>query len=311
MYIKCSFKLLNSKEKEIKLTLEQYNKVMSYIELLTSDNDITLDAVIDEYCFLKNLKRENFDYIFSSCLKIDEKIKDITVSDLNFSKTLAISSKKQYLKQINIIFNFAKRKGYILENPFNSVLLPKQEEKHFLALNCQNWVTLSEARDELAQYICRFENEIYFNILLVHIILATRINETLTVINEYIKEPAEFKKHYVLIKTKSLKEYRLTITDAVLDILEKIRIFYFKNPRVTNFTAARKLRLLLKEIFNENIQLHGFRSVYRTIVSLDPSIKDIPHIAKEMYISHNTKGAVEKIYHRYDYFYERYELRTL
>lgn len=290
-------------------------------------SDKTLQDIFDLYVIEKNLKPNTITTY--RCLLISlfgvncfkEQINNLCAYEkINEISTKTIDS--FCYSTVCSIFNFAQKKQLILENPFinkDKFIIKKKIHRHKKALNCENWLCLNEAWSTIDNFISTLllfnsvrYSKLNQHIILLTIILATRISETFQIIKTFNK--TNEKDHYIFIDNKNTKKgadltYRVPLTDLAVYIIKKIHRLGFNEKsflyRKNNLYTY--LRLFLQQNKNnEKISVHGFRSIFRTVIELLPETQNIPNWIKELSLSHETRGTIERIYQRSDAFKQRY-----
>jgi len=326
---------LDIDNKKIKtLTHKKNVNLKDIINLLLEETNhnnqiITLGSIFDKYVIEKNLKDSSvltYKYLLCSIFGVhcfNEPIKNLCTSE----KITEISTKifnNFTFSIVYSIFNFAYQKQLITENPFlykHKFLIQKKIYNHKKALNCENWLCLSEAESSITNFLTKLllfnsvrYSKLNQHLILLSIILATRVSETFQIIN--IFNNTNEKEHYIFIDNKNTKKgaeltYRVPLTDLAIYIIKKIHRLGFKERsfiyRKDNLHTY--FRTFLKQNYNNEISIHGFRSIYRTVIELLPETQNIPNWIKELSLSHETRGTVERIYQRNDAFKLRYFLQ--
>lgn len=144
-------------------------------------------------------------------------------------------------------------------------------------------------------------------------ILATRINETFQVIQNF--NSTNEKDHYICIDNKNTKKgadltYRLVLTNAAIHIIKKLHSLNVKT--YTNIyleVLVRKYFSAVSQKINNKITPHGLRSIYRTTIEFLPQTQSVPNWIKEYSLSHETRNSIEKAYQRNDALKQRYFLQ--
>lgn len=291
----------------------QYQSVLKYLnEVIVNSKTylptIYLKEVIEEYCLAKHIQKPDIIRRFSIFRRIFGKnslelnIQEFTpdmfqvINDLNVSS----NTKLYYLTIIRTIFDYCVKKEYLISNPCpNNLILFKNEINHSKAFNCNLWLGLNDVKKDLIPFFKTFTFDNLDIFLFLHIILGLRITETIRVVKNFTSQDKENK--FILIKTKTFKNFRVVLSDLAIHLIEKIKYAYFS-------LSDSRLRLLIRTSLNKKsseISLHGFRSILRTIIEFLPETKQISYEAKEFYLSHKILNKVVESYQRYDYFNER------
>ena len=304
------------------------------ISLLTKEEtnpqykNITLGDLIKKYAYEKNLKPSSIRHYQSGLSTLfgvnykNFKISDIC-SEATVSKFLTKQISYKSFDTLTIILNYAKKK-IILNNPYDINLFnikKRKITKHREALKCENWLSLNEAEYNIALFLNKLNlaeanklNSIIIYTSLLTMILATRINETFQVINNYNKTNDQ--EHYIYIDNKNTKKgailsYRLALTVPAIYLINKLHSLGVKSySSLYLIEASRQKFITISNLLQNKITLHGLRSIFRTTIEFLPTTQNIPHWIKEYSLSHETRNIVERSYQRNDALKSRYFLQV-
>lgn len=284
-----------------------------------SVSDIKVGELFDLYIETNNVKEKSRD-VYDSCFRCllgrdyrNLNLSDISVAQINLDR-LSVNTKNNYITVISSFFKFACKKGFIYDNPFESLKQKKITQTCRKALDCENWIFLSDAEREIKEFFSAFKKIKEYrrvNLLpltLLHMILATRVKETFRVVRLCSLTDEENK--YIIIETKMTRRgmkpnYRLVLTELAVFLIRQVQQ-QFKKHQYYKFYDC--LHFVAKK-FSNNMDIHGTRSLFRTIVELIPQTQSISFGAKETALGHETKNLVQKKYCRNDYYVKRYELQ--
>ena len=285
-----------------------------------SDSDVKIGELFDLYVETNNVK-EKTRMVYNSCFMClfgknyrNLSLSDVSVEHVNVSK-YSINTRYFYVSVISSFFNFACKKGLIYENPFEKMIDSRMPQVRRKALNCEDWLFLSDAQREINSLFSGFKwmmkkykkfNPLF--LFLLHMILATRVQETYRVITTC--SLTDFSNRYILVETKMTRKgmkpnYRLVLTNLAVFLIQQVQ------KQIQKFKYSRfyyNLHNVTKSLSN-NMDVHGTRSLFRTIVELIPQTQSISFGAKETALGHATKNTVQRKYCRSDYYLKRYELQ--
>lgn len=296
-----------------------------------SCKNITVKELLDLYASAKMLKNNSVLSIylaFKQLIRHDNYL-NMDISELSPSmiitdcKSSSMNTKHHYLAQMSAVLNFAVKKGYLsvnfLKNFREEYGIYKKRISMRKAFSCENWILIDDAVSVLKPFFsaihdCFFRYLHYSSIslyylMLLHMILGTRVSETLRVVRNFT--PEDGTAHYIYIETKTCKlgekaNFRVVLSDLVIYLINAVKpIAELKEG--TNFWCS--VRKSLKSRGVSSLSLHGTRAILRTVVDLLTETKSISYQAKEVYLSHDVRGRVERSYQRQDFFIERYKLQ--
>lgn len=290
--------------------------VRELFELYIADRMLKDNSVMSLHNAFKKLIRRD-DYL------------NIDISELSHSMIitdgLTMNTKYHYFSVMVAVLNFAAKKGYLSFNFLKDFreYYGVRKEKYSMrkAFSCENWIIIDDAVAVLKPFFLavqggNFESEKYqkvslYYLMLLHMILGTRISETLRVIRNFT--PEDGIAHYIYIETKTCKldekaNFRVVLSDIAVYLINAVKpIEKIKVKAGSNFWCT--VRNLLKRRGIDDLSLHGTRAILRTVVDLLAETKGINPLAKEVYLSHEVRGMVERCYQRQDFFIERYKLQ--
>jgi exopolysaccharide biosynthesis protein len=320
---KCTIETDSEKNEVSGRFSEDFKQLLAILSRMGMKNlsvsDIKVGELFDLYIKTNNVKEKSRD-VYDSCFRciFGRDYRNLSLSDINVDRIkldhLSVNTKNYYVSVMSIFFNFACKKGFIYENPFAKLKQNKITQTARKALDCENWIFLSDAEREVTEFFSAFKKIKEYrriNLLpltLLHMILATRVKETFRVIMFCSLTDEENK--YIIIETKMTRKgmkpnYRLVLTDLAVFLIRQVQQ-QFKKQQYYKFYDC--LRYVTKN-FSNNMDIHGTRSLFRTIVELIPQTQSISFGAKETALGHETKNTVQKKYCRNDYYVKRYELQ--
>lgn len=294
---------------------------------IASKSTITVRELLELYSSSKKLKYNSvvsLQNAFKKLINHDDYL-NIDVSELSHSMIstdgLTMNTQYHYFTIMVAVLNFAVKKGYLsfnfLKNFREYYGISKEKYSMRKAFSCENWIIIDDAVAVLKPFFqairdCIFYHKVsFYYLILLHMILGTRISETLRVILNFT--PEDGTAHYIYIETKTCKldekaNYRVVLSDLAVYLINAVKnIENLKMKAGTSFWCT--VRNMLKRRGIEGLSLHGTRAILRTVVDLLPETKDINPLAKEVYLSHEVRGMVERCYQRQDFFVERYRLQ--
>lgn len=284
-----------------------------------SVSDIKTGDLFDLYVEAHNVK-EKSKMVYDSCFRCmfghdyrDLDLSAITVELAKIDK-LSVSTKNFYISVVSSFLNFGCKKGLIYDNPFEKLKQSKITQNTRKALDCENWLFLSDAERELKIFFSAFKQRPVYRgvnllpLFLLHMILSTRVKETFRVI--MLSSLTDEEKKYIIIETKMTRKgmkpnYRVVLTNLAVFLIQQVKQ-QFKKHQYYKFYDC--LRYASKK-FSDNMDVHGTRSLFRTIVELIPQTQAISFRAKETALGHETQKSVQKKYCRNDFYVKRYELQ--
>lgn len=296
-----------------------------------SRKNITVKELLDLYASAKMLKNNSVLSIYSSFKQLigHDNYLSMDISELSPSLIMtdctkgSMNTKHHYLAQMSAVLNFAVKKGYLsvnfLKNFRDEYGIYKKKISMRKAFSCENWILIDDAvaalkpffraiHDCFVKYLNYSRISLYY-LMLLHMILGTRVSETLRVVRNFI--PEDGTSHYIYIETKTCKlgekaNFRVVLSDLVIYLINIVKpIAELKEG--TNFWYAVRKSLKSQGVYS--LSLHGTRAILRTVVDLLTETKSISYQAKEVYLSHDLRGKVERSYQRQDFFIERYKLQ--
>ena len=101
--------------------------------------------------------------------------------------------------------------------------------------------------------------------------------------------------------------FRIPVIPLLRRVIFQIRPLY-QDMKPDYF--PKFLRRSIPGNFRERMSLHGTRSVFRTVIEL-MNPQDISGAARELYLSHDIRNAVQQAYSRGDYLTDRLKLQQL
>lgn len=292
-----------------------------------SHKKISISELLSEYFQARNIKDNTIKAYKTAISRLcgievdsNKLISEITPDTINtnFSKTTLI----QYLIIIKSIFRYANSRGYLPSNPFVNInnMFVAPIVKHRAALDCENFDTETDAENVVGKFLlavykastlCPKKN--FFELWILHMVLATRISETVRVIKNYLELTIieRDEKKFVIIETKTTKKgqeanFRIPLTPKLKILLKKVA----ENVGSYSFEYIKKLiSASIPKEYRNQIKVHGSRAIYRTIIDLIASDK-IEERAKEFYINHNILSKVAQAYSRNDLIVQRMEIQS-
>lgn len=213
------------KEKNIKFDV----CLQPEITLMENSKDYELKDVLSRYFREKSLKNKTkMNYllalrqIFSELMKKSDKHwKYVKVNSIDYafiSRWNIIRPKDiSYLTTVNSVFSWLKRKNLIAENYVGEYLKNVKETKFKVftrpALRCEEWIDVKEASDKISFFfsdVRKLLDEEYYEFLVLHFILGTRIRETFNYINAVLSGfqtvPDLLSCVYICTKTTKINE---------------------------------------------------------------------------------------------------------
>lgn len=298
-----------------------------------NSKDYELRDVLSRYFREKSLKNKTkINYllalrkIFSELMKKSDKHwKYVKVNSIDYafiSRWNIIRPKDiSYLTSVNSVFSWLKRKNLIAENYVGEYLKNVKETKFKVftrpALRCEEWIDVKEASDKISSFfsdVRKLLDEEYYEFLVLHFILGTRIRETFNYINAVLSDfqtvPDLLSCVYICTKTTKINEsadFRVPVPIFIYEMIEKNRVFFGHS----DIFISKVIRNAYLRNFRGIFCLHGSRAIYRTIIDFLTKDILIDESAKEVYISHKTDSYVKSRYHRNDYFIERLKLMCI
>lgn len=317
------------KEKNIKFDV----CLQPEITLMENSKDYELKDVLSRYFREKSLKNKTkMNYllalrqIFSELMKKSDKHwKYVKVNSIDYafiSRWNIMRPKDiSYLTTVNSVFSWLKRKNLIAENYVGEYLKNVKETKFKVftrpALRCEEWIDVKEASDKISFFfsdVRKLLDEEYYEFLVLHFILGTRIRETFNYINAVLSGfqtvPDLLSCVYICTKTTKINEsadFRVPVPIFIYELIEKNRVFFGHS----DIFISKVIRNAYLRNFRGIFCLHGSRAIYRTIIDFLTRDILIDESAKEVYISHKTDSYVKSRYHRNDYFIERLNLMCI
>lgn len=300
---------------------------------MENSKDYELRDVLSRYFREKSLKNKTkINYllalrkIFSELMKKSDKHwKYVKVNSIDYafiSRWNIIRPKDiSYLTSVNSVFSWLKRKNLIAENYVGEYLKNVKETKFKVftrpALRCEEWIDVKEASDKISSFfsdVRKLLDEEYYEFLVLHFILGTRIRETFNYINAVLSDfqtvPDLLSCVYICTKTTKINEsadFRVPVPIFIYEMIEKNRVFFGHS----DIFISKVIRNAYLRNFRGIFCLHGSRAIYRTIIDFLTKDILIDESAKEVYISHKTDSYVKSRYHRNDYFLDRLRLMCI
>ena len=316
------------KEKNIK-----FDVCLQPEKLYKNGKDYELRYVLSMYFRQKRLKKTTkmtyqlaFKRVFSELTRNSkEHWKFTKLSSVNYEFIspwkITKGSDLKYLTIVNTFFSWLKRKNFITENYVGKYLANAKEAKIKMfsrpALGCEEWIDEKEAYDKISLFfsnIRKLLNKEYYEFLVLHFILGTRIKETFNCVNavlaKFQTEPEVLSSVYICTKNTKVGEpadYRVPVPGFIYEIVDGNRSFYsHSNDFISNVIRNAYLRN-----FRGVFCLHGSRAIFRTVIDFLAKGELINESAKEVYINHKTDSYVKSLYHRNDYFLDRLRLMCI
>lgn len=300
---------------------------------MENSKDYELRDVLSRYFREKSLKNKTkINYllalrkIFSELMKKSDKHwKYVKVNSIDYafiSRWNIIRPKDiSYLMTVNSVFSWLKRKNLIAENYVGEYLEKVKETKFKVftrpALRCEEWIDVKEASDKISSFfsdVRKLLDEEYYEFLVLHFILGTRIRETFNYINAVLSDfqmvPDLLSCVYICTKTTKINEsadFRVPVPIFIYEMIEKNRVFFGHS----DIFISKVIRNAYLRNFRGIFCLHGSRAIFRTIIDFLAKGESINESAKEMYINHKTDSYVKSLYHRNDYFLDRLRLMCI
>lgn len=165
--------------------------VKELLDLYASAKMLKNNSVLSIYLAFKQLIRHD-NYLN---MDISELSPSMIITDCNSS---SMNTKHHYLAQMSAVLNFAVKKGYLsvnfLKNFREEYGIYKKRISMRKAFSCENWILIDDAVSVLKPFFsaihdCFFRYLHYSSIslyylMLLHMILGTRISDTLVGVNE-------------------------------------------------------------------------------------------------------------------------------
>ena len=283
---------------------------------------ITLNELLDLYIENHNLKDSSVksyrSVVTGYCVRFaDTPVSEINPDDLDLS--LHKNTRRYYICILNSIVSWGVKRRLIPENPFQGLFETCEgiPVRHRSALGCNNFDSPDIAAENVRSFLAALEKECQEPVFLTwicHLILATRISETYRVIMnssgmEAIPGSSGFA---VAIEVKSTRRgdsagFRIPVIPEMRILIFRLREFY---RGMSSGAFPKFLRKSIPENYRERMSLHGTRSLFRTIIEL-MNPPGICFAARELYLSHDIRSAVENSYNRQDYLNDRLRLQQI
>lgn len=313
--------VLKVDNQEVNIDISQYLNA-SAVRKQENDaiRDITLYELIKLYSQVKNIKQSTLD-MYKSILRYYFKNLSLKLSEVIKIKLNLISSDTR-TRIITAIFNFAVKNKIILNNPFTSQIEYRNSVvTHRNALNASDWRTIDIAKKNLTDFFAIVNSDnfnsgdtkIYrrikdFNfkyLILLHMILGTRICETIEVIMNFNYENEIAKS--ITIRTKNTKkgaepDFCVPLTKLAIYLIKQLQDLK-KLKKRTIYTYVNNFFI---KTFGNSVTTHGLRAIFRTTLDLLPETKAYDFNIKEACLDHRLLNKTQRAYQRYDYFSERY-----
>ncbi len=292
-------------------------------ELLDVDSNVLKDISLNELLNLYSKKRKIKDSTFEVYkLALTGCFKDLSLKLSQIFKLKISYSDSDFMKRVLIlVFNFAVKQGIIVKNIFaTQIEFNNKVVNHRKALNANDWRTIEMVKKDLNDFFSILNSECCINsnvqhryiqdfnfkyFVLLHMILGTRISETIEVIKNFTRENELSKS--ITIKTKNTKkdfdaDFCLPLTSVAIYLIKE-------NKDLKNYTKSTLYtyidRFFLKNFLGK-ISAHGTRAIFRTILDILPETKKFDFYIKEACLDHRILNKTQRSYQRYDYFSERY-----
>lgn len=289
----------------------------------STTKELTVKDALDLYLSDKNLKMwscVSYKNAFRQVFKDLEKsyVSEISEEKFNIStQNLSNNTKAHYITRIVAVLRWLRKKRII-----NSIALENLKEnlkvcnvEHRAALDCCNWISISDAKVELTKLFLIIKQQNTTNnflLIVLHFILATRVSETKNVIDGF---DASSEQNYIFIDSKRTKKdeklkYRVPITSFIKKILLKIA---YDNKKLDKIYFTRKIARILykKNEYKNRICNHGTRAIFRTTIDFLTLNMNVSSESKEMYLDHVSGSKIFRTYQRQDYFLERVKIQCL
>ncbi len=283
---------------------------------------ITLNELLNLYIENRNLKDSSVksyrSVVTGYCVRFaNTPVSEINPDDLDLS--LHKNTRRYYICILNSIASWGVKRKLIPENPFQGLFETCEgiPVRHRSALGCHNFDNLDIAAGAVRCFLATLEKECREPVFLTwicHLILATRISETYRVImNVSAMEAIPGSSGFALaIEVKATRRgdstgFRIPVIPIMKTLIFRLREFYREMP---SGSFPKFLRKSIPESYRERMSLHGTRSVFRTVIEL-MNPPGICLAARELYLSHDIRSAVENSYNRQDYLNDRVRLQEI
>ncbi|MGN1394672.1 MAG: hypothetical protein ACI4V7_11700 [Succinivibrionaceae bacterium] len=253
----------------------------------------------------KAIFREKF------CCKISEiKLDEIIQSFVENELLKKYSTIRIYYKSVYTWINWMLKADIIDNNPLSSDLFSKIKrtkkiESHRNALSCEDFQNEKQAKisiKKLFKTIYQKKSEKYLKLWLLHMILGTRRNETIQVIQKYKKGMKN-----VVIKTKTLSEFTIPITFYTKNLIIELQNWI---NGLTEKSAEQSIYNSIPTNYRKVLCPHGSRAIFRTVFDLIDK-KHFSFESKEAYISHVILSSCQQAYIRSLHISDRAEIMKI
>ena len=283
---------------------------------------ITLRELFELYVQNHNLKESSLKSYRSVICGFSGQFADTPVAEINpedLDLSLHHNTRKYYICILNSIAAWGVKRGTLSHNPFLGLYqtCERVPARHRYALSCHNFDSLEIAAEKVREFLTALALECPETVFLTwicHLILGTRISETCRVIMnaESMKLIPGTESYVMAIEVKSTRRgdsagFRIPVIPLLRRLILRIRPFY-QDMKPDYF--PKFLRRSIPGSFRERMSLHGSRSVFRTVIEL-MNPRDISGAARELYLSHDIRNAVQQAYSRGDYLADRLKLQQL
>ncbi len=283
---------------------------------------ITLKELFELYAQNHNLKDSSLKSYRSVIYGFSGQFADTPVAEINpeeLDLSLHHNTRKYYICVLNSIAVWGVKRGTLSHNPLLGLYqtCERVPARHRYALSCHSFDSLEIAAEKVREFLTALAlecDETVFLTWICHLLLGTRISETYRVIMnaESMTIIPGTESFVIAIEVKSTRKgdgsgFRIPVIPLLRRLICQIRPFY-QDMKPDYF--PKFLRRSIPESFRERMSLHGSRSVFRTVIEL-MNPPDISGAARELYLAHDIRTAVQQAYSRGDYLADRLKLQQL
>jgi integrase len=297
-------------------------------ELIKKQNKKTFQEIVNEFLMLKketvsperykkNYKGRFDKYILPNIKKryIEEITRDDIISLIKKipSKNGKVYTAKDVFNIIKQLFDFAVHSNYIEYNFLQGIkiskILPKHKEEHRDAITNKN-----ELR-QLYKDILNYPNELLSKTMQFQALTALRNVGLYRLKWEYIKWDEKIIIYPIGTYKDNQQEYRLPLTNTLIDILKFMKQIHYKNEFVflkdthstENSFSAYLLFAYYEMGYKNKHSPHGWRSSLRTL-TMETEKREFDFDIIEAQLNHKIGSNVERPYIRTDLMQLRYKL---
>ncbi len=307
-----SLKEARAKRFEVKALLEQK------IEPSLKEEILSFEEVSSLYLRTKNISTGHLNnqlrllrlHIYPKLAT--KSIDKISTQDiLNTLDTIPrLNSASRAFGLLNSIFKFAMAKGYINQNPLNSIdkksLIPTSKTKHYPT------ITKKDEIKKLLKDILSYKTEVVKDAIVFSLLTASRPY------NIRFASWSEIEDNSWIIPPEKMKtkiKHIVPLSDWALEILEKAKSYkrgdlIFPSPKYPDRALSiNTLNLALKKLgYKDRVVVHGFRAMFSTIAHENIHLHKAHSLAIERQLAHIEKNRVKASYNYAEYLKERQKL---